>query len=162
MFFLAAHLQWDIHLLHGSIPQKVYGEGAQSVTSDLFHGRWALWGCHSNAVDEHANQKKAYLSSCVCNLFWVSAQWHINDIHESINKLLWWARQTLGRQNCSSTCLASSSGPFISVGVETLPHKWKGLGTRLVHARHITKQIKHALLCNIEFVRLVTKNSARG
>ena len=46
------------YLLHGSIPWKVYGERAQSVTYDLSHGRQVLWGCHKNAVGKFGNQNE--------------------------------------------------------------------------------------------------------
>ena len=54
------------HMSHGSISQKVYAEGAQSVTSDLYRGQQTKW-------------KKTKMS-----LYW-SCKVHNNDIHDSMN-----------------------------------------------------------------------------
>ena len=51
MSHCAAHLQWDIQFLHGSIPKNVYREGSRSVTSDSSH-KWQALGSYYHKNDE--------------------------------------------------------------------------------------------------------------
>ena len=116
MSCLAAHLEWDVRFVTWRNPMENLWR--RSSECNIRYVPWAasFLRLPQECPCKHANQKeKVSLSSrWGCNWLWVSAQWYINDIHNSMSALSSSTQYTLARQKWSSVCYAYNKAIRIS------------------------------------------------